>query len=300
MTINHKKYTYLIQYQDEGKWRESFNSLTQKTYRFDFEKWYQSGYWDENCILYSLAEGDKVVSNVTVNVIRFTVLGIEKKFIQIGTVMTDPDYKKQGLSRALMEKVMLDWQDNCDMIYLFANDSVLDFYPKFGFVPVNEYQAVYRLKEVKQGLTFRTMNMEDANDRDLLFHTAQKAIPLFKVSMKDNAGLVMFYAHYFERFSVSDFLYYIADLKAVVVAEYEDETLILHDILAPATVDIKTVIHTMARENTSEVILRFIPENTEGYEISLYKEDNSTLFVQAGCSKLFEDHQLIFPLLSHT
>jgi predicted N-acetyltransferase YhbS len=300
MTINHKDYTFLIEYQNEEKWRERFNALTQKTYRFDFEKWYQSGYWDEGCILYSLAEGDKVVANITVNAIRFTVLGVEKKLMQIGTVMTDPDYKKQGLSRALMEKVMLDWQDHCDMIYLFANDSVLDFYPKFGFIPVNEYQAVYQLKESKKGFAFRTMNMDDANDRDLLFHTAQKAVPLFKISMKDNAGLVMFYAHYFDRFSVSDFLYYIADLKAVVVAEYEAETLILHDILAPATVDIKAVIHTMAQGNTREVILRFIPENAEGYEISLHKEDNSTLFVQAGCSKLFEDHQLIFPLLSHT
>jgi predicted N-acetyltransferase YhbS len=300
MTVNHNKYTWLIQYQDEEKWRESFNLLTKKTYRFDFEKWYQSGYWDENCILYSLAEGDKVVSHVTVNVICFTVLGVERKLMQIGTVMTDPEYKKQGLSRLLMEKVMLDWQDNCDMIYLFANDSVLDFYPKFGFVPVNEYQAVYQLKEVIQGLTFRTMNMDDANDRDLLFHTAQQAVPLFKISMKDNAGLVMFYAHYFERFSVSDFLYYIADLKAVVVAEYEDETLILHDILAPARVDLKTVIHTMARENTREVLLRFIPENSGDYEIMPYKEEDLTLFVPADCSKLFEDHQLIFPFLSHT
>ena len=300
MKINNKDYTFLIKYQQEGVWRESFNSLTQKTYRFDFEKWYQSGYWDEGCILYSLAEGDKVVSNITVNVIHFTVLGVEKKLMQIGTVMTDPEYRKQGLSRALMEKVMLDWEDQCDMIYLFANDGVLDFYPKFGFVPVNEYQAVYQLKEVQKSLTFRSMDMDDTNDRDLLFHTAQNAVPLFKISMKDNAGLVMFYAHYFDRFSIRDFLYYIAGLKAVVVAEYEGETLILHDILAEEKVDIKTVIHTLALENTREVLLRFIPENSRDYEIRPYKEEDLTLFVPADCSKLFQDHQLIFPLLSHT
>lgn len=300
MKINNKDYTFLIQYQHEGGLRESFNSLTQKTYRFDFEKWYQSGYWDGNCILYSLAEGDIVVSNITVNVIRFTVLGVEKKFVQIGTVMTDPDYRKQGLSRALMEKVMLDWEGQCDMIYLFANDEVLDFYPKFGFVPVNEYQAVYQLKELQKGLTFRSMDMDDTNDRDLLFHTAQKAVPLFKVSMRDNAGLVMFYAHYFDRFSIRDFLYYIAGLKAVVVAEYEGETLILHDILAEENVDIKTVIHTLALENTREVLLGFIPENSGDYEIRPYKEEDLTLFVPADCRRLFEDHQLIFPLLSHT
>lgn len=300
MTVNNSKYTLLIQYQNEEKWRESFNSLTQKTYRFDFEKWYQAGYWEDNCRLYSLADGDKVVAHVTVNVIGFTVLGEEKTFMQMGTVMTDPDYKKQGLSRLLMEKVMLDWKDKCDMIYLFANDSVLDFYPKFGFVAVNEYQAVYKLKAAEKGPAFRRMDMDDAGDRDLLFHTAQKAVPLFRISMKGNAGLVMFYAHYFELFSVRDFLYYIPDLKAVVLAEYEGDQLILHDILTPETLDIRTVIHAMALENTREVSLRFMPEHTEGYEISLYKEENSTLFVQADCRRLFEDHQLIFPMLSHT
>ena len=300
MTVNHEKYTWLIQYQKEKKWRDSFNLLTQKTYRFDFERWYQGGYWEDNCILYSLADGDKVVANVTVNVIDFRVLGLEKTFVQLGTVMTDPEYKKQGLSRLLMEKVMLDWQDKCELIYLFANDAVLDFYPKFGFIVVNEYQARYRLKAAGKRHAFRTMDMEDVNDRDLLFHTAQKAVPLFKISMKDNAGLVMFYAHYFDLFSVRDFLYYVADLKAVVLAEYEGETMILYDILAPENVDIKTIIDTMALENTREVYLRFMPENPDDYEISLYKEDNSTLFVQAAGSSWFEDDQLIFPLLSHT
>ena len=56
-----------------------------------------------------------------------------KNYIQLGTVMTAPPCRKQGLSRFLMEEIKKDWEGRCDGMYLFANDTVLDFYPKFGF-----------------------------------------------------------------------------------------------------------------------------------------------------------------------
>lgn len=54
--------------------------------------------------------------------------------------MTDCEYRNKGISRKLMDKVLQDWKDKCDAIYLYANDSVLDFYPKFGFIKAKEYQ----------------------------------------------------------------------------------------------------------------------------------------------------------------
>lgn len=52
--------------------------------------------------------------------------------------MTDVKYRDQGLLRIIMEKVIAEWKDKCELIYLFANDSVLDFYPKFGFDKVQQ------------------------------------------------------------------------------------------------------------------------------------------------------------------
>ena len=63
----------------------------------------------------------------------FKVFGEEKQYIQLGTVMTHPDYRKKGLSRVLTNKAIADYREKCDLIYLFANSSVLNFYPKFGF-----------------------------------------------------------------------------------------------------------------------------------------------------------------------
>lgn len=53
--------------------------------------------------------------------------------------MTAPAYRNRGLSRRLMEAVLSDWRTQCDGIYLYANDTVLDFYPKFGFLKAEEY-----------------------------------------------------------------------------------------------------------------------------------------------------------------
>lgn len=298
--INGKKYRLIANYKHNDKLRGRLNSLIQKVYSFDFEKWYKSGYWTDNCILYSLLDNDKVISHITVSVIDFIVMNEKKKFVQLGTVMTDKEYRKQGLSNLLMEEVLNEWKNKCDMIYLFANDSVLDFYPKFGFVPVNEYQAVKKVSEIKSAYEVRKMDIDEDSDCNLLYETAKKTVPLSKISMQDNAGLVMFYCNCLDVFSLKENLFYIKDLNAIAVAEYEEDTLILYDILATNKIEIDDVINSLLSEKIQNVVLRFMPINSENYEVSIFKEEDSTLFVMDDKSKLFKENKLIFPLLSHT
>ena len=300
--INGKDYKLISHYKHDKVLRGSFNALTQKVYDFDFEKWYTSGYWADNCILYSLLDNVKVISHITVTVIDFIVLGKKKRFVQLGTVMTDKGYRNQGLSRILMEKVLDDWENKCDMIYLYANDSVLDFYPKFGFVPVDEYQAIKAPSKtkMKKDYSVRNMDMHHAGDRALLYETAKNNMPLFKISMCDNAGLIMFYSNYFDLFSLKDNIFYIEDLNAIAIAEYEENDLIVYDILATQKVNIDDVIDALTSKKTKEVILGSMPINSNSYEISLFKEENATLFVKGDESKLFNKNKLCFPMLSHT
>ncbi|MFJ7935760.1 GNAT family N-acetyltransferase [Sporosarcina sp. NPDC096371] len=298
--INGKNYILISNYKHDDKLRKSFNALTQQVYNFDFEKWYNSGYWGENCLLYSLLDDDKIVSHITVSVIDFMVLGEKKRFVQLGTVMTDEQYRNQGLSRVLLEKVLVEWKDHGDMIYLYANDSVLDFYPKFGFVPVDEYQASTTVTPIQSPYAVRKMDMASDSDRDLLYETAKHSVALFDITMQNNAGLVMFYSHCFDLFSVKENLFYIEELNAIAVAEYEENKLILFDILATETFAIDDVIRALALEDTVEAILRFMPINSEKYEVSLFKEEDSTLMVMADNSELFQQNKLIFPMLSHT
>ena len=298
--INGKNYKLISRYQDDNELRNSFNLLTQQTYNFDFEKWYKSGYWKENCILYSLLDNDKMVSHITVSVIDFIVLGEKKRFVQLGTVMTDEQYRNQGLSRVLMDTVIEEWENKCDMFYLFANDSVLDFYPKFGFIAVDEYQASKQISIIESPYSVRKMDMDNVSDLNLLYETAKNADAQFALSMQGNAGLVMFYCNYFELFSFKGNLFYIQDLNAIAVAEYGEDTLILYDILATEKIELEDVLNALATEQTKRAILKFMPINSENYEVNLFKEEDSTLMVMGDKEELFKNNKLMFPMFSHT
>ncbi|MFJ9463025.1 GNAT family N-acetyltransferase [Viridibacillus arvi] len=298
--INGKNYKLISRYQDDNELRNSFNLLTKKTYNFDFEKWYKSGYWKENCILYSLLDNDKMVSHITVSVIDFIVLGKKKRFVQFGTVMTDVQYRNQGLSRVLMDTVIDEWENKCDMFYLFANDSVLDFYPKFGFIAVDEYQASKQISIIESPYSVRKMDIDNVSDLNLLYETAKNAEAQFALSMQGNAGLVMFYCNYFELFSFKENLFYIQDLNAIAVAEYEEDTLILYDILATEKIELEDVLNALATEQTKRAILKFMPINSENYEVNLFKEEDSTIMVMGDKEELFKNNKLMFPMFSHT
>ena len=64
---------------------------------------------------------------------KLDYLKTQKNYIQLGTIMTDKNYRNQGLSKYLMNIVLKEFSEKNDEVYLFANDSVLYFYPKFGF-----------------------------------------------------------------------------------------------------------------------------------------------------------------------
>ena len=78
--------------------RHMLNKLTRKTFGFDFEGWVTNGYFEGEYIPYSLVEEGTMLSNVSANRMRVLQNGEEKFYIQIGTVMTDEDYRKRGLA----------------------------------------------------------------------------------------------------------------------------------------------------------------------------------------------------------
>lgn len=298
--INNKEYNYITNYKNDERLRNDLHILTRKIWGFDFEKWYKSGYWGDNCLLYSLSDGHKIVSHITVTVIDFIVLGKKKKFLQLGTVTTDEEYRKQGLNKFLLEKVLHEWKDKCDLIYLFANDSVLNYYPLFGFVPVNEYIATKKIESTKNAYNVRKLDINNQFDHELLYKKAKNAISLFNISMVDNAGQIMLYCNYFEKFSFKEKLYYIESLDTIIVAEYIGSDLILYDILSTQEVEIEAIINAMSTEQTQNVVMYFMPKNNKDYEIKLLKEEDITLFVMGNEKKSFEEEKLIFPILSHT
>ena len=84
ININNKEYKFVIGNCKDDKYRNSFNALTEKTFGFNFEQWYQNGYLKNQYIPYSIMDGEEVVSNVSVNLMHMDLLGKEKHLIQLG------------------------------------------------------------------------------------------------------------------------------------------------------------------------------------------------------------------------
>ena len=151
-------------YRDSKELRDSFNELADKVFGLNFEGWYQNGFWKDAYDPYSVIEDGKVVSNISVNRCDMNYKGKIVHLIQLGTVMTDPDYRGKGYARLLMERVMEDIKD-ADGIYLYGNDSVVGFYPKFGFAESKEYCFS---KDVTIGVerSAKEVSMSDKSDWD--------------------------------------------------------------------------------------------------------------------------------------
>lgn len=294
VNINEKKYKIVIGNGEDDSYRGSFNALTEKTFGFSFENWYAGGYWKGKYIPYSLMDGDKVVSNVSANLMDLEVFGEKKKYIQLGTVMTDEAYKKQGLCRVLMEKVLADYKDKSDLIYLFANDSAVDFYPKFGFTKIDQYVCTKSINKIGNGGVFKKLNMEDMDDRNLVYNKAKAAFPIAQVSMCNNGELAMFYCNGFMKNS----LYYVPDYNAVVVADFDKDELKLFDIFCEEEVSVDDIINCLADENMKKVHLYFTPKETASYEIKPIEWED-TLFVLGKDKALFEGKEFMFSELSH-
>lgn len=99
-------YKMIIDYKDNAVYHRSFNELSQLAFGIDFEKWYQLGFWNDRYIPYSFIDGEQVISNVSVSIIDIISNGKKISAVQIGTVMTHPDYRRRGLAYKLMKEVL--------------------------------------------------------------------------------------------------------------------------------------------------------------------------------------------------
>lgn len=240
-------------------------------------------------------DGESVVANVSASIIDCLVLGENRRYIQIGTVMTDSTHRNQGLVRFLMEKVLDEWKDKCDMIYLYANDSVLNLYPKFGFMAVDEYQCSKTITNDHEIIVAEKLDMSLDDSRELVVKKVNNSISMSKLAMMKNVGLVMFYCTSFMR----DNVYYLRGQDVIVIAKIEGNTLYLQDIFSPSEVDVDNIIKALTNKEITTVVLGFTPDDTSCYCENLLQEDDTTLFVMKDKEDLFQNNKLMFPILSH-
>ncbi|RQW18427.1 GNAT family N-acetyltransferase [Bacillus sp. C1-1] len=291
-----KNVNFITDYREDEKRRNSFNQLAQTTFQIDFSKWFNKGYWNDKYVPYSFMNNNgEIIANASIYKMNIVIDNRSYNAIQIGTVMTANRYRQKGLSKVLMNKIIDTLKDECDFFYLFANESVLDFYPKFGFSRVDESE--YRLT-TNRSLRERTKNnvrkLSVDSDIQLLEAMAKNRYQnKSKISVLHNDELLMFY--FLVVFPES--IYYIAELEAVVIMEHEEDTLHIFDIISCKAQDIYTVLGNVLKEETKQVVFHFDPGNVEGLQVKKIPSDDDALFYLSNAT-IFDGH-FKFPLTSH-
>lgn len=288
-------YQVVSGYQDHEQLRKSFNGLTGKVFGFSLEDWYQNGFWTGRYIPYSLVDNDRIVANVSVNMMDYLVFSEKKRYIQVGTVMTDEDYRGQGLNRQLLEIILEEWEDHCDLFYLYANDSVVDYYPKFGFRKAQEY--VYSRPFTKDGHKDvplpKKLSMDDAEDREFLFDSISATMVLSKVAMVDNPYLAILHCMASQRENI----HYFEKQGVIAIASHEGNTLVLHDVYCSSVFVLEEILEALATEQTRRVRLGFVPRELSQWEMQERIEEDSTFYVREGKGSFPEG--IMFPVMSH-
>ncbi len=286
-------YQVIKNYRDDEALRHSFNELAGKTFGLDFEDWYQNGFWGDNYNPYSIVIDGKVVANVSVNKTDMLIDGEIKHFLQLGTVMTDEAYRNQGLSRRIMEEIDKDYAGKVDGIYLFGSDSVVEFYPRFGFVKGEEY--LYSKKVSLTGeLQMEQVIMNNPVVWQQLIAAMNRSIFHGKMDMVHNNELIMFYVSKFMQENV----YYHKASDTYVIAEIEEDSLLIHNVFSSTLTNLDDVI-ALFGQDIKEVALGFTPLNVEGYTIENYHEEDCNFFVKGAVFDMMEREKLRIPSLSH-
>jgi GNAT superfamily N-acetyltransferase len=284
-------------YRDNGALRDEFFLFTGKIYpRFDFSGWFMRGYWLDNYIPISIVVDNKIVSNISITKMKILLEGRLQNGIQIGTVGTIPEYRKQGLSRVLMAYILDKYKDATDLFFLFANETVLDFYPKFGFRGCREviFKSVSDIPGPRYGA--RKLSPERESDMAVMADLLTSRKDLTEIFGARDYDFITLW-HILNIFPND--LYYLEKDNIILIVTEEREQLHIWDIIYKEAFDINSAISgVMQNDRIKSVIYHFPPDKLPYHYDTVEIDGDSGLFVKGDFP--IENRQFKFPVTAQT
>ncbi len=249
----------ICNYRDHDSRRRSFCRLAREIFGIDFTEWHARGFWDERYVCHSLADGDRIVANASTNELQLILSGDRIRAVQIGTVMTHPDYRGRGLGRRLMESVLARCRAGDTPAYVLGDREVAGFYEATGLKSKPQSSFVAGAPsggDPDSGL--RRLGRSEP-DLSLIHSMALKRQPVSRLfGVLGAEHILMWYC-----FNVLRGCFYHAPAHdAVVVARWDNDTLHLLDVVSSRTVDFSRLISDICGRKTRRVRFHFIPDRT--------------------------------------
>ncbi|MDC0713781.1 GNAT family N-acetyltransferase [Stigmatella sp. ncwal1] len=220
----------------------------------DFRRWCAWGEWNDDYRAFAVFDEGRVVANASVMRMRLQIEGREVIGYQFGAVGCVPSHRERGLSRVVMEAAL----EYCGAapLLLFANERVLDFYPRFGFAPREQMLFGAACHAEPGSEPAPVLDLAEAHVRAGLVALSDEGLAVTeRFGARSHARIASWYA-------ANAFSRPLRQLRADawVLAGVEDGTLYIDDIFAREPFDLRPHIPRLINQPITAVHFGFTPE----------------------------------------
>ena len=284
-------------YKDNIDLRGKFYTFTNTVFPgANFSDWYNLGYWSDKYTPVSILEDNKIVSNVSISRMKIVIDGVFLNGIQIGTVGTLPEYRNRGLSKSLMDYVLKKYDQSCEIFFLFANDTVLDFYPKFGF---NRFHEVIFKSSSEISISkycARKLKLSNDSDLSIIKRMISARRPLTK---RFGASEYDYITHWHLLNVFSDHLYFLEDDEIIFICDEINEDLHIWDVIYAKLFNISKAVPKIIRNEKLKSVYYYFPPDQLSFKYDeVIPDKNSYLFVKGNFN--LKDRNFKFPITAQT
>lgn len=228
-----------------------FDKLIQETFGFSFEPWLEKKLWNEPYESYSIIENGVMLANVCVFKTDMLVQGTPMRAHQFGGVATRTSERGKGLSRLLMEHILMKYPDT--PAFLGANPSVIDFYPRFGFRKVQTYHP--EIVTAINNDTGKGIKLSP-DDAQVMLALLERSSFSNTVDSLNTPSVQMFHL----LLDYPDSIYRLSDCGVIVVAEQQDDRLFIADVIARKPVSFDTIWRELPFTGINRIEFGFCPD----------------------------------------
>jgi len=226
-----------------------FDNLIQEVFGFSFAPWLEEELWDQRYESYSIIENGIMLSNICVLKMEMIVQGEKINAIQMGAVATRESQRGKGLSRKLMQHILELYHST--PVFLDANASVADFYPKFGFRQIQFYAP-----EIEMIINNDASQAVKCDDAEFIEAIYNRGCFSNKLDCTNTQPIQMFHAI----MEYNDDIYFLPDLDVIVIAKQEGSELFIADVIAKNPVSFEELKKFLPFSNVELVEFGFNPD----------------------------------------
>jgi len=248
-----------------------------------FSDWGARGGWIDGYEIFAMVVDNQIVSTVGRQSMQYVINGKARKGYQIGAVATHSNRRNRGLARLLVKKVLSQLDTADQPVILFANPSVLDFYPRFGFRRLTQSRFIGHTDLHPAAPLAPSLDLTRPTDRAWLADHCARARVIGQVfAARDYYPILLFHLTRQPRMT-----FRLDSFGAVVIARQYGERLLIEDLLATRPFRLRDALPHVCAQPVRTIEFGFHPEAWwSDAESQAFDDDSSPLFVWGAATEV--------------